>query len=283
MRLKDKVIIITGATSGIGKAIAVRAVAEGAKVVIHGIDQVAGQKVVDHLGKNAVLCIADLAKADSPAEIVDCAIKSFGQIDGLVNNAAIIERNNLSQITPEAFAKTITVNLQSALFLIQACYEHLKKSKGAVLNIGSINAYSGESSLLAYSIGKAGLQTMSRNLANAHGVDQVRFNLINPGWILTEREYVDQIKKGLPEKWPEKLGKENIPFGVMSTPEQLARVTCPVLVAIGDQDFAGPGDGLVTLLPNARLVVLKKCDHFATTENFDFFDAALGFLEAAPS
>ncbi len=138
MRLKDKVIIITGATSGIGKAIAVRAVAEGAKVVIHGIDQVAGQKVVDHLGKNAVLCIADLAKADSPAEIVDCAIKSFGQIDGLVNNAAIIERNNLSQITPEAFAKTITVNLQSALFLIQACYEHLKKSKGAVLNIVSL-------------------------------------------------------------------------------------------------------------------------------------------------
>jgi NAD(P)-dependent dehydrogenase (short-subunit alcohol dehydrogenase family) len=222
MRLKDKVIIITGATSGIGKAIAVRAVTEGAKVVIHGIDQVAGQKVVDHLGKNAVLCIADLAKADSPAEIVDCAIKSFGQIDGLVNNAAIIERNNLSQITPEAFAKTITVNLQSALFLIQACYEHLKKSKGAVLNIGSINAYSGESSLLAYSIGKAGLQTMTRNLANAHGTDQVRFNLINPGWILTEREYVDQIKKGLPEKWPEKLGKENIPSGVMSTPEQLA-------------------------------------------------------------
>ena len=222
MRLKDKVIIITGATSGIGKAIAVRAVAEGAKVVIHGIDQVAGQKVVDHLGKNAVLCIADLAKADSPAEIVDCAIKSFGQIDGLVNNAAIIERNNLSQITPEAFAKTITVNLQSALFLIQASYEHLKKSKGAVLNIGSINAYSGESSLLAYSIGKAGLQTMTRNLANAHGVDQVRFNLINPGWILTEREYVDQIKKGLPEKWPEKLGKEDIPSGLMSTPEQLA-------------------------------------------------------------
>ena len=67
------------------------------------------------------------------------------------------------------------------------------------------------------------------------------------------------------------------------TPEQLARVTCPVLVAIGDQDFAGPGDGLVNLLPNSRLVVLKKCDHFATTENFDFFDAALGFLEATLS
>jgi NAD(P)-dependent dehydrogenase (short-subunit alcohol dehydrogenase family) len=222
MRLKDKVIIITGATSGIGSAIAVKAVSEGAKVLIHGIDQAGGQKVVDQLGNSAALCIADLAQDSAPKKIVDAAISAFGKIDGLVNNAAIIERNNLLQLTPEAFAKTITVNLQSALFLIQACYEHLKKSKGAVLNIGSINAYSGESSLLAYSIGKAGLQTMTRNLANAHGVDQVRFNLINPGWILTQREYVDQIKKGMPDKWPEKLGKENIPFGVMSTPEQLA-------------------------------------------------------------
>jgi NAD(P)-dependent dehydrogenase (short-subunit alcohol dehydrogenase family) len=222
MRLKDKVIIITGATSGIGSAIAVKAVSEGAKVLIHGIDQAGGQKVVDQLGNSAALCIADLAQDSAPKKIVDAAISAFGKIDGLVNNAAIIERNNLLQLTPEAFAKTITVNLQSALFLIQACYEHLKKTKGAVLNIGSINAYSGESSLLAYSIGKAGLQTMTRNLANAHGVDQVRFNLINPGWILTQREYVDQIKKGMPDKWPEKLGKENIPFGVMSTPEQLA-------------------------------------------------------------
>ena len=222
MRLKDKVIIITGATSGIGSAIAIKAVSEGAKVLIHGIDQAGGQKVVDQLGNSAALCIADLAQDLAPKNIVDAAISAFGKIDGLVNNAAIIERNNLLQLTPEAFAKTITVNLQSALFLIQSCYEHLKKSKGAVLNIGSINAYSGESSLLAYSIGKAGLQTMTRNLANAHGVDQVRFNLINPGWILTQREYVDQIKKGMPDKWPEKLGKENIPFGVMSTPEQLA-------------------------------------------------------------
>jgi len=174
------------------------------------------------LGKNAALCIADLAEESAPKEIAQAAINAFGRIDGLVNNAAIIERNNLAKLTPAAFAKTITINLQSALFLIQACYEQLKKSKGAVLNIGSINAYSGESSLLAYSIGKAGLQTMTRNLANAHGVDQVRFNLINPGWILTQREYEDQIKKGMPERWPEKLGKDNIPFGVMSTPEQLA-------------------------------------------------------------
>ena len=222
MRLKDKVIIITGATSGIGRAIAIRAVAEGAKVLIHGIEKDDGQKVVEQLGKNAALCIADLSDPATPQKIVDSAITAFGKIDAVVNNAAFIERNNLSQLTPEAFTKTITINLQSALFLIQAAFPHLKKVEGCVLNIGSINAYSGESSLLAYSIGKAGLQTMTRNLANAHGGDKVRFNLINPGWILTDREYVDQVKKGMPENWPEKLGKDNIPFGVMSTPEQLA-------------------------------------------------------------
>ena len=222
MRLKDKVIIITGATSGIGRAIAIRAVAEGAKVLIHGIEKDDGQKVVEQLGKNAALCIADLSDPATPQKIVDSAITAFGKIDAVVNNAAFIERNNLLQLTPEAFTKIITINLQSALFLIQAAFPHLKKSEGCVLNIGSINAYSGESSLLAYSIGKAGLQTMTRNLANAHGGDKVRFNLINPGWILTDREYVDQVKKGMPENWPEKLGKDNIPFGVMSTPEQLA-------------------------------------------------------------
>ena len=222
MRLKDKVIIITGATSGIGKAIATRAVAEGAKVLIHGIERADGEKVVRELGASASLCIADLAQDAAPKIIVDAAITAFGKVDAVVNNAAIIERNNLTALTPEAFTKTITINLQSALFLIQAAFPHLKKSQGCVLNIGSINAYSGESSLLAYSIGKAGLQTMTRNLANAHGADGVRFNLINPGWILTDREYVDQIKKGMPEGWPEKLGRDNIPFGVMSTPEQLA-------------------------------------------------------------
>lgn len=238
MRLKDKVIIITGSTSGIGKAIAIRAVAEGGKVLIHGIEKDDGQKVVEQLGKNATLCIADLSDPTTPQKIVDSAISAFGKIDAVVNNAAVIERNSLFQLTPEVFTKTITVNLQSALFLIKTAFPFLKKSEGCVLNIGSINAYSGESSLLAYSIGKAGLQTMTRNLANAHGTDKVRFNLINPGWILTDREYVDQVKKGLPEGWPEILDKDNIPFGSMSTPEQLA-AACIYWIGDESRPFTG--------------------------------------------
>jgi NAD(P)-dependent dehydrogenase (short-subunit alcohol dehydrogenase family) len=222
MRLKNKSIVITGSTSGIGKAIAEKVIAEGGQVLIHGIVAEEGQELVKKLGTNAKLCIADLKNSDSPKQIVNFALDAFGKIDGLVNNAAIFPRDNLHQLSEKSFAETMMVNLQSALFLIQAAYPYLKAQKGTVLNIGSINAYSGESSLLAYSISKGGMQTMTRNLANALGTDGVRFNQINPGWILTEREYRDQIKKGLPEGWPEKLGKDNIPFGKMSTPEQLA-------------------------------------------------------------
>jgi NAD(P)-dependent dehydrogenase (short-subunit alcohol dehydrogenase family) len=222
MRLKDKVVIITGATSGIGKSLAVQVVAEGGKVLVHGIEKSDGEKIVSSLGESASLCIADLNDQDAPNKITAAAIAAFGKIDAVVNNAAIFERHKLPELTPESFARTITINLQSSLFLIKAALPYLIETQGCVLNIGSINAYSGEPSLLAYSISKAGMQTMTRNLANTYGVDKVRFNLINPGWILTDREYADQIKRGLPQGWPETLGKINIPSGVMSTPEQLA-------------------------------------------------------------
>lgn len=222
MRLKNKSVVITGSTSGIGKAIAEKVIQEGGQVLIHGIVEAEGKTLVEKLGANAKLCIADLKNPSAPAKIVNSALENFGKIDGLVNNAAIFPRDNLKEITEKSYSETMLVNLQSALFLIKAAFPHLKKQSGSVLNIGSINAYSGESSLLAYSISKGGMQTMTRNLANALGAEQVRVNQINPGWILTEREYRDQIKKGLPEGWPEKLGKDNIPFGKMSTPEQLA-------------------------------------------------------------
>lgn len=222
MRLKDKVVIITGATSGIGKAIAQLAINEGAKVLVHGINKTEGEQTVNELGASAKLCIADLAQADAPKEIVKACMAQFGKIDAVVNNAATIERGRLGEITVSDFDRILAVNTRSALFLIQAAFDELKKTKGAVLNIGSINAYSGESSLLIYSISKGAMQTMSRNLANAHGKDGVRINHINPGWVLTDREYVDQMKKGLPSDWPETLPREHAPSGRIIKPEEIA-------------------------------------------------------------
>ena len=221
-RLDGKAIIVTGGTSGIGAAIARSIVAEGGKVLIHGINRSEGEDLVASLGADAALCIADLAEESAPEIIIEAALAAFGKIDGLVNNAAIIERSNLKGISPKRFDHTITVNAKAPLFLIQAAHPHLQKSKGCVLNIGSINAYAGESTLLAYSMSKGALQTMTRNLANALGVTGVRINLINPGWILTEREDRDQVARGLEVGWHQNLDRNAIPLGAMSTPENLA-------------------------------------------------------------
>ena len=221
-RLSGKSIIVTGGTSGIGAAIARSIIDEGGQVLIHGINRSEGEALVQSLGSKAVLCISDLADESAPQVIVDAALAAFGKIDGLVNNAAIIERSNLKAIDPKGFDHTLAINAKAPLFLIQAAHPHLVKTQGSVLNIGSINAYAGESTLLAYSMSKGALQTMTRNLANALGVTGVRINLINPGWILTEREDRDQVARGLEVGWHQNLDRNSIPLGKMSTPENLA-------------------------------------------------------------
>ena len=221
MRLKDKAIIVTGGTSGIGAAIAAAAIREGAKVLVHGINEEEGRATVEKLGSNAVLCIADLSDDSAPKSIVDAALKAFGKIDGVVNNAAIFGGTNISEQEEEHFRRMMQINLTAPLFLIKAAFEELKKTGGCVLNIGSINAHAGESKLLAYSISKGGMSTMTRNLANANGVHGVRVNQINPGWVLTEREYKDKIAQGLKPSWPQDLTRVDIPSGVMTTPEQM--------------------------------------------------------------
>ena len=103
MRLKDKAIIVTGGTSGIGAAIAAAAIREGAKVLVHGINEEEGRATVEKLGTNAVLCIADLAEDSAPKEIVSAALKAFGKIDGVVNNAAIFGGTNISDQEEEHY------------------------------------------------------------------------------------------------------------------------------------------------------------------------------------
>ena len=221
MRLKDKAIIVTGGTSGIGAAIATAAIREGAKVLVHGINEEEGRATVERLGANADLCIADLNEDNAPQIIVKAALKAFGKIDGVVNNAAIFGGTNISEQEEEHFRRMMQINLTAPLFLIKEAFEELKKTGGCVLNIGSINAHAGESRLLAYSISKGGMQTMTRNLANANGVHGVRVNQINPGWVLTDREYRDKLAQGLKPSWPQDLTRVDIPSGVMTTPEQM--------------------------------------------------------------
>jgi NAD(P)-dependent dehydrogenase (short-subunit alcohol dehydrogenase family) len=223
MRLREKVIIVTGGTSGIGRAIAERVVAEGGRVLVHGIDRADGEKVVAKLGAaHARLHLDDLIDPAAGPRIVAAAVQAFGRIDGLVNNAAIVPRSTLPKTNAELFDRTMAINVRAPLLLIQSAWTQLKSQRGAVLNIGSINALSGEATLLDYSISKGALQTMSRNLANAHATDGVRFTVFNVGWVLTDREYAMQVSEGQPADWPQRVPAVFAPSGQLIKPEEIA-------------------------------------------------------------
>lgn len=222
MRLRDKVIIVTGGTSGIGQAIAERAVAEGARVLVHGIERGDGETVVTKLGAAAALHLDDLVDPASPARIVAAALAAFGRIDAVVNNAAIVARSNLATTSAANFDHMMAVNVRAPLLLIQAAFPQLKANQGCVLNIGSINAHSGQANLLDYSISKGAMQTLSRNLANAHCADRVRVNHLNVGWVLTAREYAHQIEHGMGPDWPQTVPAQFAPSGRLILPEEIA-------------------------------------------------------------
>ena len=242
MRLLHKVIIVTGSTTGIGKAIAVRCVEEGAKVVIHGLEEAWGREVIGELGKeNAVLHIEDLSTEGAPLRLVEIALRAFGKLDAIVNNAAIVASSDI-HTTDEIFLRRILeVNTIAPFSLIKAALPYLSEQRGCVLNIGSVNAYCGEPNLLAYSISKGGLMTMTRNLGDTlHRENGVRVNQINPGWVLTETEIERKKAHGLPADWYKDLPRIYAPSGRILLPEEIAAAAIYWL-----SDECGPVSGQV--------------------------------------
>lgn len=249
MRLEGKVIIVTGSITGIGRAMAERFVKEGARVLVHGLDRTEGEAVVARLNGKAVLHCDDLADPASPARIVQAAMQAFGQIDCLVNNAATIVRSTLESTSAAFFQSVMAVNVCAPLLLIQAAMPELRRRQGSILNIGSINALSGEPVLLDYSISKGALQTLSRNLANAHAETGVRINHFNLGWVLTANEDALQRKHGQPADWVSKIPRQFAPSGRLITPAEIATAA---VYWLGDE--SRPINGSVVELEQFSLI-----------------------------
>jgi NAD(P)-dependent dehydrogenase (short-subunit alcohol dehydrogenase family) len=223
MRLKDKVVVVTGSTSGIGEAIARRAVAEGARVLVHGLERDLGEAVAGSLGDAAALHVDDLANPEAASRVVDAALSAFGRIDALVNNAARVHRSTIETTDARTFDAVMAVNARAPLLLIRAALDALATTRGAVLNVGSVNAWSGEPTFVAYSASKGALMTLTRNLGDTlHRERGVRVNQINPEWVLTEGEKRVQERQGNAPDWHEKIPKEWAPSGRLILPEEIA-------------------------------------------------------------
>lgn len=251
MRLKDKVIIITGSCTGIGKAIAIRCVAEGAKVVIHGLDTAPGETIVEQLGhNNAVLHIEDITAEGAPQRLVAAAIAKFGRIDAVVNNAAMIASSDIHSTDLPFFRGILEVNLLAPFALIQAALPYLSTSRGCVLNIGSVNAWSGEPNLFAYSVSKGALMTLSRNLGDTlHREMGVRVNQINVGWVLTDKEVAIKRGQGLADDWHRQIPRVFAPAGRILRPEEVAAAAVYWLA-----DESGPISGQVVELEQHPMI-----------------------------
>ncbi len=188
MRLKDKVIIVTGGGVGIGRAYAMGLAKEGARVVVADVQNEEAEKVaaeIRRLDGEAFAVPVDVTSAEKSRAMADAAVQKYGRIDVLINNAALysaIKKKPFSEITAEEWDKVMAVNLKGLFLCVQAVYPAMKRQgKGKIVNISSGTALGGTPFFLHYVTSKAGVIGFTRALARELGPDNICVNAITPG------------------------------------------------------------------------------------------------------
>lgn len=221
--LQDKVVFITGSSSGIGLATAKAAMKQGARVILHGSSMEKLQSASSALN-NIPYVQGNLAQNGVAENLAAQALNIYGHIDALINNAAIFPRTTLEESDAKAFDKIFAINTRSPLLLSREIIASMqaKSIKGSIVNIGSVNAHCGQPDLLVYSMSKGALMTMSRNMADHCAPLGIRVNQLNIGWTLTETEIETQRAQGRPDNWPSSIPAEFAPTGGILAPDDVA-------------------------------------------------------------
>jgi 3-oxoacyl-[acyl-carrier protein] reductase len=235
-RLTGKVAVVTGASKGIGAAIAKHLADEGAAVVVNyasskqGADRVvAGIK--DNGGK-AVAVGADMAKPADIQRLFAEAKKAFGRLDILVNNAGIYEFAPLEAVTPAHFHKHFDLNVLGLILATQEAVKHFGRDGGSIINISSVVSTTGVPTASVYSATKAAVDAVTRSLARELGPRGIRVNAINPGMVETEGTTSQGITAG--ESDFRRQVEAQTPLGRIGRPQDIA----PAAVFLASSDSA---------------------------------------------
>ena len=241
-KLEGKAAVITGGDSGIGRAVALAFAREGADVLISYLSEESDAeetaRVVEAAGRKCVRVPGDIAQEEHCKAIIDRAVREFGKVDILVNNAAFqMTREDISEIETEEFDRTLKTNLYAMFWLTKAAAPHMPEG-GAVINTSSIQADNPSPQLLPYAMTKAAIQNFTGGLAQMLGKKGIRANCVAPGPIWTPL-----IPATMPEEKVKSFGKDTA-LGRAGQPAELAPVY--VLLASDESSYMAGATVAVT-------------------------------------
>jgi NAD(P)-dependent dehydrogenase (short-subunit alcohol dehydrogenase family) len=232
--LEGKTAVVTGASGGIGKAIALALAAHGADVLMAGRNPAKTREAaaeVAALGRRAVPCILEITSRDSADAMAAAALKEFGHIDILVNSAGMNVRKEILSITDADWDQVLTTNLKGVLYCCQAVGKHMvERNYGKIVTISSISSFLGHPARGAYAASKGGLVQLTRVMATEWAPYHINVNAISPAAVDTP--FIDGLKKDR-HRLDREL--ERIPLGRIGTPEDVAGAA--VFLASRASDF----------------------------------------------
>jgi 3-oxoacyl-[acyl-carrier protein] reductase len=231
-KLAGKVAVVTGASKGIGAAIAKHLAAEGASVVVnYASSQTGADAVVTEItqgGGNALAVQANVAKPADIDRLLAATVKAFGRLDILVNNAGIYEFSPLESVTAEQFHKQFDLNVLGLILATQAAVKLFGPAGGSIINISSVVSTQGFPNAAVYSGTKGAVDAITRSLAKELGPRKIRVNAINPGMVETEGVHA----AGIAESDMRKQVEAQTPLGRIGQPQDIA--TAAVFLASSD-------------------------------------------------